>query len=119
MLRSIPLVAMVAVLGLGIAAAKAGDSIRLAERGGFLLGNARRCGVATERVVKAGRTIRRLIAAIAADRRESEQAITRFAEFYLATASPGAAENALTPGCRRVIIEFEKLERHRIRVTAD
>jgi hypothetical protein len=40
--------AMLLLLGIGVA--EAADSRQLAETGGFLLGNAHRCGVPTERV---------------------------------------------------------------------
>ena len=43
------------------------DAARIATNAGFLLGNAHRCGVATDRVVKAGQTIRELIKTTAKD----------------------------------------------------
>ena len=47
--------AVVLLLGAGVA--EAADSIQLAETGGFLLGNAHRCGVRTERVEHAGKVV--------------------------------------------------------------
>jgi hypothetical protein len=119
MLRSVLSFAAAALLGLGVATAHAGDSQLLAEHAGFLLGNAHRCGVPSARVVKAGATIQKLIAAVAADTQEGEKAITRFAEFFLATSSTDVKDKALTPGCKRVIGEFEKLEHHSIQVKDD
>jgi hypothetical protein len=43
------------VLLLGISVADAADPTQLAETGGFLLGNASRCGVPIERVESAGK----------------------------------------------------------------
>jgi len=43
------------LLLLGSGVAEAADPTQLAETGGFLLGNARRCGVAVERVESAGK----------------------------------------------------------------
>jgi hypothetical protein len=51
--------ALLLLTGNGIA--EAADPTRLAETGGFLLGNAHRCGVATERVQHAGTVIHDLI----------------------------------------------------------
>ena len=45
------------------------DASRVAADGGFLLGNAHRCGVAGDRIVEAGQLIRDLIAAAAEDGR--------------------------------------------------
>ena len=116
MKRSIPMLGVAALFGVGIAAAQASDSQRLAENGGFLLGHAHRCGISNERVIKAGRTIQNLIAATAADPGESVGATARFAEFFLATSSTDAGEKELTPACKKVIAEFKKLERHRLQV---
>jgi len=64
------------------------DAARIATNAGFLLGNAHRCGVATDRVVKAGQTIRELIKATAKDDKEQQEATDRFATFFLLTALP-------------------------------
>jgi hypothetical protein len=47
--------ALLLLLGMGVA--DAADPTQLAETGGFLLGNARRCGVPLERVENAGKVI--------------------------------------------------------------
>ncbi|HZT87737.1 MAG TPA: hypothetical protein VFA12_07195 [Stellaceae bacterium] len=119
MKRSIPLFAALAFLASGLTAAQASDSERLAERGGFLLGSARHCGVPADRVVKVAKTIGRLIAAASNETGDGDAAITRFSEFYLATATAGTAdENGLTLDCRRVVAEFRKLEHHPIKDAA-
>jgi hypothetical protein len=53
-MRSTSAVTTALTLLLGIGAADAADPTLLAETGGFLLGNAHRCGVAVERVEHAG-----------------------------------------------------------------
>jgi len=49
-MRPILAVTTAVLLLLGAGVAEAADSTGLAETGGFLLGNAHRCGVQTERV---------------------------------------------------------------------
>ena len=90
------------------------DAGRIAANGGFLLGHAHRCGIPTERVVRAGQLIRELILAAAGDARAQEDATARFAQFFLATAVPDQGDSKLIPSCQTVASEFEKLERHRV-----
>ena len=90
------------------------DADRIAVNGGFLLGHAHRCGIQTERVVRAGQLVRELILAAAADARAQEDATSRFAQFFLATAVPDQGDSKLIPSCQTVASEFEKLERHRV-----
>jgi len=59
------------VLLLGMGVADAADPTQLAETGGFLLGNASRCGVSAERVESAGKVIHDFIAAAARDSSEA------------------------------------------------
>ena len=96
----------------GIGVAEAADSRLLAETGGFLLGNAHRCGVPTQRVEHAGKVIRDLILAAANDSNEAAAADARFAKMFLASAFPSQDGEALTPPCQVVIAQFERLERH-------
>jgi len=90
------------------------DAARIATNAGFLLGNAHRCGVATDRVVKAGQTIRELIKATAKDDKEQQEATDRFATFFLLTALPDDGDSKLVASCATVTSEFQKLERHRV-----
>jgi hypothetical protein len=92
--------------------AHAADSTTLAETGGFLLGNAHRCGVSTDRVAQAGTVIRDLIVAASADSTEQTAADSRFAEVFMTSAFPDGDENPLIPPCSVVIAQFERLERH-------
>jgi hypothetical protein len=102
--------ALLLVLGIGIA--EAADSTRLAETGGFLLGNAHRCGVPTDRVEHAGKVIHDLIVAASYDPTEEAAADSRFAQIFLASAFPDQEGDALIPPCKVVIAQFERLERH-------
>ena len=90
------------------------DAARIATNAGFLLGNAHRCGVATDRVVKAGQTIRELIKATAKDDKEQQEATDRFATFFLLTALPDDGDTKLVASCNTVTTEFQKFERHHV-----
>ena len=102
--------AMLLLLGAGVA--EAADSTRLAETGGFLLGNAHRCGVLTERVAQAGKVIHDLIVAASYDSTEEAAADSRFAQIFRASAFPYQDGDALIPPCEVVIAQFERLEQH-------
>ena len=109
-MRSTLAVTTALLLLLGIGVAEAADSTQLAETGGFLLGNAHRCGVPTERVERAEKVIHGLIVAAAYD--SSEAADSRFTEIFLASAFPNQDRDALIPPCTVVITQFDRLERH-------
>ena len=100
------------LLFLGIGIAEAADSTQLAETGGFLLGNAHRCGVPTDRVKHAGKVIHDLIVAASYDSTEEAAADSRFAQIFMASAFPDQDGDALIPPCKVVIAQFERLERH-------
>ena len=102
-------VALLLFSGSGIAAAA--GSAELAETAGFLLGNAHRCGISTERVGNAGQVIHDLIGAASDDRTEEEAADRRFVEIFMASAYPDRAASLVAP-CETVIAQFERLERH-------
>lgn len=99
------------VLLLGMGVADAADPTQLAETGGFLLGNASRCGVSAERVESAGKVIHDFIAAAARDSSEAAAADSRFSAIFLATALPNQDPDAF-PSCTVVIQQFDRLERH-------
>ena len=99
------------VLLLGMGVADAADPTQLAETGGFLLGNASRCGVSAERVESAGKVIHDFIAAAARDSSEAAAADSRFSEIFLASALPDQDPDAF-PSCIVVIQQFDRLERH-------
>lgn len=110
-MRSISVVTTALVVLLGGGAAEAANPTMLAETGGFLLGNAHRCGVAVERVERAGNVIHDFIVAAAKDSSEAAAADSRFAEIFLAVALPSQDADAF-PSCRVVIEQFDRLERH-------
>jgi len=91
--------------------AKAADPTLLAETGGFLLGNASRCGVPIERVEHAGKAIHDFITVAANDPNEAVVADRRFAEIFLANALPEPNPRAF-PSCEVVRQQLERLERH-------
>src|SRR5215469_11988336 len=106
------LVVTAVLLLLGIGTANAADSTRLAETAGYLLGNAHRCGVPTDRVEHAGKVIQRLIVVASYDSTEEAAANSRFAETFEDAAFPNRERDALIPPCEVVISQFERLERH-------
>ena len=111
-MRPILAVTTAVLLLLGAGGAQAADSTGLAETGGFLLGNAHRCGVQTERVAQAGKVIHDLIVAASYDLTEEAAANSRFAQIFMASAFPDQDEDALIPSCKVVIAQFERLEHH-------
>ena len=88
----------------------AASSTRIAETGAYLLGNAHRCGVADERVVRAGKVIRDLIVAAADDESERKAAKSRFTEIFRSNADADSSGRALPPPCKTVVMQFERLE---------
>ena len=102
-------VALLLLSGSGIA--QAAGPAQLAETAGFLLGNAHRCGVSTERVGHAGNVIYDLIGAATDDHTEVEAADRRFVEIFMASAYPDSTASLVAP-CDAVIAQFERLERH-------
>ena len=106
------LAVIAALLLLGTGVARAADPAQLAETAGFLLGNAHRRGVPTDRVEQAGKVIHRLIVAASCDPTDEAAANSRFAETFLASAFPDPDGDVLIPPCKVVIAQFERLERH-------
>ena len=64
-MRPMPIIAAAAFLFSASGPVTAANPTRIAETGAFLLGNAYRCGIADERVLRAGKVIRELIVAAA------------------------------------------------------
>jgi hypothetical protein len=110
-MRSTFAVTIPLLLLLGTGVADAADPAQLAQTGGFLLGNASRCGVAVERVESAGKVINDFIAAAARDASEAAAANWRFSEIFIASALPGQDPEAF-PSCTVVIQQFDRLEQH-------
>lgn len=106
------LVAAASVAALLIASPSTNDAARVAADGGFLLGNAHRCGIENDRIVHAGQLIRDLIIAAAADGNEQDEATARFARFFIVSAFVDTAGEKLVASCPIVSSEFERLEQH-------
>ena len=111
-MRPTLVVTIASFLLLGTGVAEAAETAQLAETAGFLLGNAHRCGVPTERVEQEGNVIRRLIVAASFDPVEENAANLRFAQVFLASAFPDEDGDSLLPSCKVVVAQFERLERH-------
>jgi hypothetical protein len=107
----LPLATVVLLLS-SISVAEAADPVLLAETGAYLLGNAERCGIPTERVVRAGWVIRDMIASLPAELSEKEIAGERFASLFSSSAHPSRDKELLVPACDAVVAQFERLERH-------
>ena len=111
-MRPLPILAA-ALLFCGTGLAAAANSVRIAETGAFLLGNAHRCGVADNRVVRAGRVIRELIAAASDSASEQTAAKSRFADMFRAAAQAEGDRRTTVPACKAVLAQFERLEQFR------
>src|SRR5260221_12908919 len=107
------MVAAASVAALLIASPSTNDAARVAADGGFLLGNAHRCGIQNDRIVHAGELIRDLIIATAADGQEQDEAPARFARLFIVSAFVDAAGETLVASCPIVSSEFERLEQHK------
>jgi hypothetical protein len=110
-MRPIVTIASATLVLWSIGIAEAADPAQLAETGGFLLGNAHRCGVTTERVGDAGKVIHDLIATASRDQIEEAAADSRFVRMFVASALSDGSDS-LIPPCNVVIAQFERLERH-------
>src|SRR5689334_23179075 len=110
-MRPMPIIVAAAFLVVAATgAAQAANPTRIAETGAFLLGNAYRCGVADDRVVRAGKVIRELIVAAADDTSEQTAAKSRFAEIFRESARPEGDGRRPIPPCHTVVSQFERLE---------
>jgi hypothetical protein len=109
-MRPMPILASAAFILAASGAASAANPTRIAETGAFLLGNAHRCGVADDRVVRAGKVIRELIVAAADDASEQTAAKSRFAAIFRASARAEGNGRIPIPSCRTVVSQFERLE---------
>lgn len=109
-MRTMPIIAAAAFLFSVGGPATAANPTRIAETGAFLLGNAHRCGVADDRVVRAGKVIRELILAAADDLSEQTAAKSRFAEIFRESARGEGNGRTPIPPCGTVVTQFERLE---------
>jgi len=112
-IRSIlPVTAAIVWLLAGAGPASAGAE-QLAATGGFLLGNAHRCGVSVGRIARAAKVIEDMIVAAADDdTMEVSDAEQRYVEVFLTSAFPSVEQNPFIPPCGVVVAQFARLERH-------
>jgi hypothetical protein len=92
--------------------ASAADPVLLAESGAFLLGNAQRCGVSTERVMRAGRVLHDMIASVSREAKQKKVADARFSDVFWSAAAPSGGWELLIPPCDVVVTQFDRLEDH-------
>lgn len=100
-----------AAIGLAAAGAQAGEASDLASRGGFLLGNAYRCGIKAEKLQSSAQLIHDLSAALAGDDGETTEADKTFAERFVVSAVGGSL-GSLLPSCASIKRELAQLEHH-------
>ena len=106
--------AAITVAALLVASPSITDADRIAANGGFLLGNAHRCGMGENRVTQAGQLIRTLISAAAPDDKAEEDATARFSAFFLVSTEADPKSGKLVASCKRITAELRRLESHRI-----
>jgi hypothetical protein len=100
-----------AALALAGTGAQAGQASDVAERGGFLLGHAYRCGVKAEQLQPTAQLIHELATALAGDDDEKSGADKVFAERFVVSAVADAV-GQLLPSCAAVKRELAQLEQH-------
>ena len=106
--------AAITVAALLVASPSTTDADRIAANGGFLLGNAHRCGIDDNRVTRAGQLVRTLIAAASGDDKAQEEATARFSAFFLVSAVADPKTEKLIASCKRITAELRELEDHRV-----
>ncbi len=104
--------AAITVAALLVASPSITDADRIAANGGFLVGNAHRCGVDEARVTRAGQLIRTLITAASRDDETEEEATARFSAFFLVSAVADPKTDKLVASCKRITAELRRLESH-------
>ena len=106
--------AAITVAALLVASPSTTDADRIAANGGFLLGNAHRCGIDESRVTRAGQLVRSLIAAASRDDKAEEEATARFSAFFLVSAVADPKTEKLIASCKRITAELRQLEDHQV-----
>ena len=97
---------------LAATAAQASEATTVADRAGFLVGHAQRCGVAEARLERSTKRISAVIAAFADDDQDREAAETRFGDSMIAAAFAKLLGDPL-PSCATVRSTLAQFERHR------
>jgi hypothetical protein len=104
--------AAITIAALLVASPSITDIDRIAANGGFLLGNAHRCGIEDARVTRAGQLVRTLISAAARDDKAEEEGTARFSAFFLVSAVADPKTDKLVASCKRISAELKRLEKH-------
>ena len=104
--------ATAAALMFGTVAAQASEATLLADRAGFLLGHALRCGIEDARLRRSEAVIGEAIAAFALDDEDTQTAKSGFTERVLASALAELLGDPV-PSCRTVGAELARLEQRR------
>jgi hypothetical protein len=108
---SIRLACCATVMSIAAGAAHASEASRAAERGGFLVGHAYRCGVAAERLDRTAQLVGHLVAALSIDNDEREAADQKFLDAVLVSALAREIGDPL-PSCNAIRRELTLLEQH-------
>jgi len=108
------LLATTTLAALLVANPGASDADRIAASGGFLLGNAHRCGIEESRVVRDGGIIHDLIVAAAADSNEADDATQRYATFFVVSAYPDQSKEKVLASCKVIDAQLRALEQHKV-----
>jgi len=106
--------AAITIAALLVASPSLTDADRIAANGGFLLGNAHRCGIEDSRVTHAGELVRTLISAASPDDKAEEAATGRFSAFFLLSAVADPKIDKLVASCKRITAELRRLESHEV-----
>lgn len=108
------LFAAATVAALLVASPSVSTADHIAADGEFLLGNAHRCGVASERIDRARQLIRGLIVAAndGDDHGAEADSMNRFNEFFMISALPADRPDEPVASCDAVAGELARLERH-------
>ena len=111
-LRSRLLIGCSALLALGaVSTACAGEAAEIAARGGFLVGHAYRCGVSPDRLRPSTQLVGELIAALAVDGEDEDEADQVLVESLL-TSLRGTSADDRVASCALIRQEFAQLEQH-------
>jgi hypothetical protein len=111
-LPTIRLLAAAVAMVAGAASAQATDATMLADRAGFLVGHALRCGVAEIRLKGSATLIGELIDAYAIDGDDRKAAQSAFMERVVSSVAAKVPDEPM-PSCAAVRTQLTRFERHR------
>jgi hypothetical protein len=94
-----------------VSTACAGEAAEIADRGGFLVGHAYRCGVSAEQLRPSTQLVQELVAAFALDGEEQAAADQVFVESLLASLRAESADDRVA-SCASIRRALAQLEQH-------